>query len=890
MADRYTLIDELGKGAMGVVFTAFDRQLTRLVALKVMGPRTVGVGREKLFREARNLAQLNDPHVVQVYEVGEYRGEVYLAMEHVKGKSLAEWLRETKPSFSATLDVLLSAGRGISAAHAKRIVHRDIKPANILVGDDGRTRVADFGLAWSETDPPPQNLSDQTQPPVASRSTQRGAGTPAYMAPEQIRKEELDPRSDLFSFCIVAWEALYGAHPFPAGSSHDYAKTICDGQLRPPKYRPRQIPLQLERILRKGLLLSREDRYSNMGELLARLDKLRRRQTGRLILVVFGLIMIAGIATYAYIQRSEAHEQSVRAQTYADTAQKRLELAQELIGNLLDVVLPMSQSVPGAGEIQHVIGNHIELLDAGLGWDADDAAKIRFMRIMHIIRVAQFHEFHGELKEAIVRYEEGLTLARHLASSRPRNDSLSSILLLGVLMVLGNAQLDVGDFEAARINLGEANHIGRARQAFNPKAADALFYLAATYCSMGDLELDEGNRLAARGNFRKCEETIKQSVEVDPSGMLAQGLLLDASLRLGALDLAEGMPASARARFNQALERARFLVNRAPSDLVAQKTLADTLKSLGEIELQIGDIDTARKFLEEAMTIYSTLEGVSPDNADCKRGVADISENLGDLALKDGDLGEARAQFYRRLRYYEGLVATDPRNVGNQWALADSMSDLGELEMKAGDYAAARSFITKALEIQEGIVTMNPRAHRGELFVVQTLLRLGDLEMKVDNDAVAQIHFERGFRLAETVSRLDVQNNQARKALFRVHRMLGHLEQRRASMEAARVHFTRAREIAVFLAGIDREDIDAQYQVVEIQLRLAELAAARKDRSELSGLVDTIERLLTLLDKRGQASEFARRRYLRARLRELSQKLGEPPVTAKHKGRPSRVR
>jgi serine/threonine protein kinase len=252
VAGRYTLLEKLGEGAMGVVFAAFDAKLGRKVALKVVRSYGDADARARLLREAQSLAQLSDPNVVQVHEVDEYRGEVYVAMELVEGVSLGAWITASAPRFAALFDVLLAAGRGLAAAHGRGVIHRDIKPANILVGADGRARVADFGLAWLDVEgtgaaADPSGSMVSTLPSVRSQS---GAGTPAYMSPEQLRQEPLDARSDLFGFCVVVWETVFGAHPFPAASVEQVALKICDGQITPPPSRPRGVPSRLEKILR----------------------------------------------------------------------------------------------------------------------------------------------------------------------------------------------------------------------------------------------------------------------------------------------------------------------------------------------------------------------------------------------------------------------------------------------------------------------------------------------------------------------------------------------------------------------------------------------------------------------------------------------------------------
>ncbi|MEJ7601240.1 MAG: serine/threonine-protein kinase [Kofleriaceae bacterium] len=215
---KYRLDRVLGQGGMGVVWGAFDPDLERAVAIKLLhSESTEPTLRSRLLREARAMARLKHPNVVTVYEVGTDQNRDYIAMELVEGESLEHWL-ETKPARPEILEALLAAGRGLAAAHTAGLVHRDFKPHNVLRSKDGHVFVTDFGLARGqiETDgEPPITGIIRRDSVLDSPLTQTGIliGTPAYMAPEQFVGRVPDPRSDQFAFCVTAWEALTGARP-----------------------------------------------------------------------------------------------------------------------------------------------------------------------------------------------------------------------------------------------------------------------------------------------------------------------------------------------------------------------------------------------------------------------------------------------------------------------------------------------------------------------------------------------------------------------------------------------------------------------------------------------------------------------------------------------------
>ncbi|MFO0637146.1 MAG: protein kinase [Nannocystaceae bacterium] len=259
---RYTLQRRLGEGGMGVVFAGFDGELRRRVALKLIRGDRDPAARARLLREARAMAQLSDPHVVAVYEVGEHDDQVWIAMELVEGATLTRWLANTpRPSRSAILAAFVQAGRGLQAAHARGLVHRDFKPDNVLVARDGTVKVVDFGLATaieaasidsSSTDEVLE-ATDGTAPHLAAAITTTGAvmGTPGYMAPEQFDRGELDARTDQFAFCVALWEALFGLPPFPRHSIAALVTAVQAGTIQPPP-RGTAVPRAIRRALERA--------------------------------------------------------------------------------------------------------------------------------------------------------------------------------------------------------------------------------------------------------------------------------------------------------------------------------------------------------------------------------------------------------------------------------------------------------------------------------------------------------------------------------------------------------------------------------------------------------------------------------------------------------------
>jgi serine/threonine protein kinase len=274
---RYRLEGFLGHGAMGRVYRAYDTQLERDVALKVL--RADGSSKDattRLLREARAMAKLRHPNVVTVFDAGEASGRTFLAMELVVGSTLRAWL---KASPRATVDILrafVDAGRGLSAAHGQGVVHRDFKPENVLVDEAGRLAVSDFGLAAMTADPTDAVAASSGKDeklgrtPRTRSSMAHGAGTPRYMAPEQYAGGRVDARADQFSFAVALYEALYDETPFAGGTLAEVAAAIDSHDVRPPR-RDTDVPPGVRAALLRALSASPDDRYATLDDLLARL-------------------------------------------------------------------------------------------------------------------------------------------------------------------------------------------------------------------------------------------------------------------------------------------------------------------------------------------------------------------------------------------------------------------------------------------------------------------------------------------------------------------------------------------------------------------------------------------------------------------------------------------
>lgn len=286
-AGRYVILQHVGHGAMGNVYAAYDPDLDRKVAVKVLRDSTRGRPLPAtLVREAKAMAKLTHPHVVTVFDVGHCERGVFVAMEYVEGQTLRTWLKQQERSWREVLAAFVQAGQGLAAAHAAGVIHHDFKPDNVLVSAGGVVKVADFGLARvaagtaaavsGELGDPSVTRSSQAAGLASGSATpthasERGpVGTLAYMAPERHLQCPADARSDQFSFCVALHEALYRERPFSGTNVDALRYAVLNGEpAEPPRGSP--VPPRVAAVLRRGLARAPEDRFGDMDALVAAL-------------------------------------------------------------------------------------------------------------------------------------------------------------------------------------------------------------------------------------------------------------------------------------------------------------------------------------------------------------------------------------------------------------------------------------------------------------------------------------------------------------------------------------------------------------------------------------------------------------------------------------------
>ncbi|MGB9203858.1 MAG: serine/threonine-protein kinase [Terriglobales bacterium] len=267
---RYELVTKLGRGAMGIVYKGYDPKINRFVAIKTISLVAADSTEEqafraRFFREAEAAGRLSHPRIVGIFDIGEDPDTLspYIVMEYVAGRSLEEILSTENASLPlhTTLQFIQEVAEGLDYAHLQGVVHRDVKPSNIIIGEDGRAKIADFGIAQL-------NVPDSGRPG-------RTWGTPAYMSPEQLRGEPVDGRSDLFSLGVVLYRMLTGHRPFQGNSAVTVSLRVANQDPVPVTAFNTELPPELDCVIARAMAKNPAERYQTGMEMVLDLERLR---------------------------------------------------------------------------------------------------------------------------------------------------------------------------------------------------------------------------------------------------------------------------------------------------------------------------------------------------------------------------------------------------------------------------------------------------------------------------------------------------------------------------------------------------------------------------------------------------------------------------------------
>jgi len=751
---RYTIRRLIGEGGMGRVFAAVDPELGRTVAIKLIrSDRAVAPrARARLLREAQALARVRHPNVVSVYDVGTQNDHVFIAMEHVEGATLREWIAAKKRSWREVLGAFIDAGRGLAAAHAEGIVHRDFKPDNVIVGED-RVVVVDFGVARAAADGDDETVEPREMIEATVTLTGEHVGTPVYMAPEQRAGGRVTERADQYAFCVALWEGLHGERP-------------------PSKAHRAEVPGWVNAAIERGLSESVEQRWPSMSALLAGLsrDPVRRRRW-----IIGGTLlgfMIVGAAAFAYQQartnaslvcsgasekldgvwdapRRQRAQAAFRA-TGLPNADESIAVSVRALDQYSSKWQAMFTDACRATRVRREQSE--ELLDLRMSCLEQGRSQLRALADLFTTADAKTVENAAKAAHSLPDLEACTNIAELKSPLPPPRDFATQVRVASVREHLARAEVFklAGKFPDATSAAAGALVETRTLH-YAAVEAEALRLVGNLQDRNGDAKGAESSlrdALVAAAASRHDRETVIAAINLayvvgDSLGRHQEGqfwakLALSYVERLGGDDRlraratrclgditgAEGSLKEAHALHQRAVE----LLQRSAPDT---PDFASALNSLGVVYSNLGRYDEALAAHRRSVAVFEKVEG--PNHPDVALALNGVGLDLKDLERYDDALRELR----RALEIKERAFGpTHP-------SLATSHSVIATVYRKLGDYDQALEHFRRALELLEkALGPENPR-------LVATLSGIGKLELDRKRPADAVGPLERALALQQ---------------------------------------------------------------------------------------------------------------------------------------------
>ncbi len=811
---QYRIERPLGEGGMGVVYLARDTRLDREVAVK-LGTAVSRSALRRIEREAMALARLSHPNVVVVYQVGEIDGRVFIAMEHVAGGTARSWLTATPRSTREVLALFAAAGDGLAAAHAAGLIHRDFKPDNVLVGPDGRPRVADFGLArWSDA----TEASPVPEGGEIMLTTHAGAivGTPAYMPPEQLGGRELDARADQFAFAAALWEALFGSRPFD-GKTPAEVKAAIESPTAAIEPRGRRVPRHVVAALRRALAADREARWPDLPALLAELRRdpgARRRRVA--IAGAAVALVVAGAAVAVTVTRaSEATPCLDGAPRIASMWNPTRRAA--LAARVGDLAWPAIA---------------VRLEARATAWIAAHGATCRAARIdrsisapLHDRRVLCLDERRAELDAVMVALESGSRTA--IASAATTLDELPAVASCerppsaldeepaptgaDAERRLRAALVQIATAEAAAMDRATLDPLGKTERAveaaraagWRPRIAKALALRGAVLFELGRFDeawadqdqaaqvalaarsdhiavialADAAWTLAELGRHAEADQALttarsmwERTGRPPETGQRLFGAVAHVARRRGKPD-----QMLAATRHEVALAERAF--GRAPS------SVATTHLNLSLALLEVGQLPEAAAAADQAIASAEQAYGDHPTVAKMHLQAATVAITAGDL---ERALTQATEAFATLERWYG---ADDGR-------LVAPLIIVSRVQAQRGDLAAAGRDMRRALEIERQRTPTSPRIPELEANLAILASERGDFAEAASRGAAA-------LSALETLHGPD--SAQLVNALVQV--AYAARERPDPDLDASHTHLVRALAIATAARGPDHPEV-----------------------------------------------------------------------------------
>jgi serine/threonine protein kinase/Tfp pilus assembly protein PilF len=715
----YQVLGFLGRGGMGVVYKARQISLKRLVALKMISPGAGASAKElaRFHTEAEAVARLQHPHIVGIYEVGEYRGRPYLALEFMEGGTLAQRLAGTPQPARTAAQHVLTLARAMYVAHQRGIVHRDLKPANILLQNlttaedaEGRRgtaeaslplrssassavkdftpKIADFGLA--------KLLDSKT----GQTSTGAPLGTPSYMAPEQALGETsaISPATDTYALGAILYEMLTGRPPFRGETALSTIEQVRTQDPVPPTRLHPKVPRDLETICLKCLQKEPRRRYASAEELAEDLQRFlagesirarptpawergikwaKRRPALAALLGVSGgaalTVLIVVLVTNARLQHERDQKESALVEARAN-----FRLARNAVDEMLTEV--------GAKELA---------------------------------QVPQMEPVQRALLEKALRFYQGFLQQQSTDPLVRQETARAHRRVADIRMRLGQHTQAEGEYHAAI----------RLQERLTADFPDEVAYrqdLADSHHNRGTL-LSEISRPKEAETAYRAALTIREKLADDcPMMAICRQQLAESYDNLGSVLADLGRLPEAQKMYEEALHRLESLVADFPDDLPCQHDLARTCANLGQLLWRAKQYPQAERFLRRAIDLKGKLATTFAHVASYRFGLAICYNDLGLLLWEIGQ-DQAAEEAYKEALTLQAKLATDFPSVPDyQGRLGGILHNLAQVEREHGELAKARAHLEEAIRCQKSALASNPRNATYRQFFRNHTLDLAD--------------------------------------------------------------------------------------------------------------------------------------------------------------------
>jgi serine/threonine-protein kinase len=791
----YELLEELGRGGMGVVYKARQQNPQRLVALKMMlaGPFASPADAERFRREADAAASLDHPHIVPIYEVGEHDGRAYFSMKLVAGGSLAQHLPHLRQDLRASARLLATVARAVHYAHQRGLLHRDLKPANILLEmrnaecgmrneEEGTVAMAssvfriphsafripyvtDFGLAKQL--PSPESGSSELTP---SGTT---LGTPAYMAPEQAsgRKGAVTTAADVYSLGTILYEMLTGRPPFRAETPLDTMLQVLEAEPERPSLLDPRVGPDLETCCLKCLEKDPRRRYPSALALAEDLERFlagepvqarpvgggerlwrwcRRKPVVAGLLAALVLAVAGGFAGVTWQWRRaednlrEAEHQRDRAESQSTAAEEAFRLAHQAVQ---DFYTRLSEdrlaNVPGLQPVRK------ELLETALRYyqafveRRGDDPRVRADLAAAHFRVAVITSHIGSKDEALQSYERARTLYESLVHDDPTSTTL------------------------------------RAE-------------LAQTYNNRGIVFEAVGKPQAAIASLQEARKLTEQLLIDRPGDVALQSDLASTLNNLGALYAGTGQPTTALAVFKQARTLREELARARPDEAAFQSRLADLQDNIGILQGRLGHEPQALEAFQRACTLREELVRLHPAVSRYLSELASSYRHLGNWQRRNGQPVEGLRTMQKGHATLERAARANPRVTQLQSDLAASHTNLGLAHRAQKHPAEALACFQQARTIQAELVRLHPNVPRYQSELGRSHFHLGVTYAASRQYAEAVRAYEEALAIQEKLVRAQADNPDYHGDLGETLTNLGQTLAKTGRSEDARVAFRRA--------------------------------------------------------------------------------------------------